>query len=318
MTFPQGTVIIMLSVRWVWTAGIPERMTGGPVLKKLNQWIDRFAYSHPRFGIPTLMLYIVIANAVTYILTLFAGAAALSFLEFDLYHVLHGEVWRLVTFVLLPFTYRPISLFIMLSFCYFVGGTLEREWGTAKFTLYYLSGMLFSVLSTVILSLATGYYGWSLSDAYYINLTMFLAFAVMYPDAQVWFYGVIPLKAKWLAWADIALMAWNIARSVRYGAYASALAAVVAILNFVIFFWEDIKSILGIQSRQRSRQTIQFKSAVRQQKKAETERGYRHKCEVCGRTDADHPELEFRYCSKCQGYHCFCSDHIFDHQHFTK
>jgi hypothetical protein len=293
-------------------------MTGGPVLKKLNQWIDRFAYSHPRFGIPNLMLYIVIANAVTYILTLFAGAAALSFLKFDLYHVLHGEVWRLVTFVLLPFTYRPISLFIMLSFCYFVGGTLEREWGTAKFTLYYLSGMLFSVLSTVILSLATGYYGWSLSDAYYINLTMFLAFAVMYPDAQVWFYGVIPLKAKWLAWADIALMAWNIARSVRYGAYASALAAVVAILNFVIFFWEDIKSILGIQSRQRSRQTIQFKSAVRQQKKAETERGYRHKCEVCGRTDADHPELEFRYCSKCQGYHCFCSDHIFNHQHFTK
>ena len=245
-------------------------------MKKLNQWIDRFAYSHPRFGIPNLMLYIVIANAVTYILTLFAGAAALSFLKFDLYHVLHGEVWRLVTFVLLPFTYRPISLFIMLSFCYFVGGTLEREWGTAKFTLYYLSGMLFSVLSTVILSLATGYYGWSLSDAYYINLTMFLAFAVMYPDAQVWFYGVIPLKAKWLAWADIALMAWNIARSVRYGAYASALAAVVAILNFVIFFWEDIKSILGIQSRQRSRQTIQFKSAVRQQKKAETERGYRH------------------------------------------
>ena len=115
-------------------------------MKKLNQWIDRFAYSHPRFGIPNLMLYIVIANAVTYILTLFAGSAALSFLKFDLYHVLHGEVWRLVTFVLLPFTYRPISLFIMLSFCYFVGGTLEREWGTAKFTLYYLSGMLFSVL----------------------------------------------------------------------------------------------------------------------------------------------------------------------------
>ena len=96
-------------------------------MKKLNQWIDRFAYSHPRFGIPNLMLYIVIANAVTYILTLFAGSAALSFLKFDLYHVLHGEVWRLVTFVLLPFTYRPISLFIMLSFCYFVGGTLERE-----------------------------------------------------------------------------------------------------------------------------------------------------------------------------------------------
>ena len=199
-----------------------------------------------------------------------------------------------------------------------VGGTLEREWGTAKFTLYYLSGMILSVLSTVILSLATGYYGWSLSDAYYINLTLFLAFAALYPDAQIMFYMVIPLKAKWLAWADVALFGWNIIRSLSYGAYASALAAVVAILNFVIFFWEDIKNLLGIQSRQRSRQTIQFKSAVRQQKRAEAERGYRHRCEVCGRTDADHPELEFRYCSKCQGYHCFCSDHIFNHQHFEQ
>ena len=201
-------------------------------MKKLNQWIDRFAYSHPRFGIPNLMLYIVIANAVTYALTVFAGSSALSFLEFDLYHLLHGEVWRLVTFVLLPFSYRPLSLFIMLSFYYFVGGTLEREWGTAKFTLYYLSGMILSVLSTVILSLATGYYGWSLSDAYYINLTLFLAFAALYPDAQIMFYMVIPLKAKWLAWADVALFGWNIIRSLSYGAYASALAAVVAILNF--------------------------------------------------------------------------------------
>ena len=285
-------------------------------MKKLNQWIDRFAYSHPRFGIPNLMLYIVIANAATYILTMFAGTEALSFLRFDLAHLLQGEVWRLVTFVLLPFTYHPFSLFIMLSFYYFVGGTLEREWGTAKFTLYYLSGMILSVLSTVILSLATGYYGWSLSDAYYINLTMFLAYAALYPDAQIWFYMVIPLKAKWLAWADIALFGWNIFRSVSYGAYGSALAAGVAILDFVIFFWQDIKEMLGIQGHQRSRQTIQFKSAVRQQKRAEAERGYRHKCEVCGRTDADHPELEFRYCSKCQGYHCFCSDHIFHHQHF--
>lgn len=288
-------------------------------MSAIQRWLDRFCYKHPRFGIPNLMLVIVVGSALVWLLDQFSYGVSLSgLLAFSPYYILHGQIWRLITFVFVPMDNRLFFLVISLYFYYMIGSVLEREWGTAKFTLYYLSGMLFSVLSTVILSLATGYYGWSLSDAYYINLTMFLAFAVMYPDAQVWFYGVIPLKAKWLAWADIALMAWNIARSVRYGAYASALAAVVAILNFVIFFWEDIKSILGIQSRQRSRQTIQFKSAVRQQKKAETERGYRHKCEVCGRTDADHPELEFRYCSKCQGYHCFCSDHIFNHQHFTK
>ena len=312
----MGAVIISYIAALL--GGRGKQKTGGIALKKINQWIDRFAYSHPRFGIPNLMLYIVIANAATYILSMFAGSAALSFLAFDLYHVLHGELWRLVTFVLLPFTYRPISLLIMLLFYYFVGGTLEREWGTAKFTLYYLCGMVLSILSTIILSLATGYYGWSLSDAYYINLTLFLAFAALYPDAQIMFYMIIPLKAKWLAWADVALFAWGVVRSLRYGMFASALAAVVALLNFVIFFWEDISRALGVQSRQRSRQTIQFKSAVRQQKRTEAERGYRHKCEVCGRTDADHPELEFRYCSKCQGYHCFCSDHIFNHEHFRE
>ena len=150
------------------------------------------------------------------------------------------------------------------------------------------------------------------------NPSMDAIVAALYPDAQIMFYMIIPLKAKWLAWADVALFAWGVVRSLRYGMFASALAAVVALLNFVIFFWEDISRALGVQSRQRSRQTIQFKSAVRQQKRTEAERGYRHKCEVCGRTDADHPELEFRYCSKCQGYHCFCSDHIFNHEHFRE
>lgn len=286
-------------------------------MKKLNQWIDRFAYSHPRFGIPNLMRYLVAANVVVYILTMFAGRAALNFLAFDLNHLLSGEVWRLVTFVLLPFTYQPISLLIMLSFYYFVGTALEREWGTAKFTLYYLSGMILSVLSTVLVSVATGRYGLTLSGTYYINLTLFLAFAALYPDAQI-IYIIFPLKAKWLAIADLVLLAWSTLVSLAAGDLVDAAASVVAVLNFFIFFWTDILSLFGIRSRQRSRQTIQFKSAIRQQKRAAAERGYRHKCEVCGRTDTDCPELEFRYCSRCQGYHCFCSDHIFDHQHFTQ
>lgn len=188
----MGAVIISYIAALL--GGRGKQKTGGIALKKINQWIDRFAYSHPRFGIPNLMLYIVIANAATYILSMFAGSAALSFLAFDLYHVLHGELWRLVTFVLLPFTYHPISLLIMLSFYYFVGGTLEREWGTAKFTLYYLCGMVLSILSTIILSLATGYYGWSLSDAYYINLTLFLALRRCTRTLQIMFYMIIPLK----------------------------------------------------------------------------------------------------------------------------
>lgn len=96
----------------------------------------------------------------------------------------------------------------------------------------------------------------------------------------------------------------------------------VALLNFFVFFWTDITDEIsyrrGRARHQASHQTIQFKSAVRQQKKKEAERGYRHKCEVCGRTDTDYPDLEFRYCSRCAGYHCFCQDHIFNHEHFTE
>lgn len=290
-------------------------------MKRLNAAVDRFALRHPNFGIPNLMRYIVIGNVLVYLLYMFTryDYGAISFLAFDLSHLLHGEVWRLVTFVFMPFTYRAFTLIIMLSFYYFVGNMLEREWGTAKFTLYYLSGMILSVLSTVIASLVTGNFYLSLSSAHYINLTLFLAFAVLYPDARIMFYFIIPLKAKWLAIADAVLFAWGFLQSLVFGDILGCLMPVIAILNFVAFFWEDFIDFLGISRRkaahQNAHQTIQFKAAVRQQKKREAERGYRHKCEICGRTDMDFPDLEFRYCSRCAGYHCYCQDHIFNHEH---
>ena len=292
-------------------------------MKKLNAAIDRFAMRHPRFGIPNLMRVIVIGTVVVYLLYMFTqDYSAIAFLSFDLAHVLQGEVWRLVTFVFMPFTYRPFTLIILLYFYYFVGNMLEREWGTAKFTLYYLSGMVLSVAAIVIAALLTGYTGLTLSSAHYINLTIFLAFAVLYPDAQILFYFIIPLKAKWLAWADMALFAWEFFQSLYLGDLIGALMPLIAIFNFVIFFWTDLVDFLGLTRRrarhQSAHQTIQFRSAVRQQKRREEERGYRHRCEVCGRTDADYPDLEFRYCSRCTGYHCYCADHIFNHQHHTE
>lgn len=291
-------------------------------MRKLNAAIDRFAYSHPNFGIPNLMRFVVVGQAVVYLLYLFSNAAAISFLSFDLAHLLQGEVWRLVSFVFVPNSLRPLSFVILLSFYYFVGGTLEREWGTAKFTLYYLSGMALSVLGTALAALITGYHGLTLYNAYYLNLTLFLAFAVLYPDAGIMFYMIIPLKAKWLAWADGALFLLSVLRAVMDGNLIGIVTPIVALLNFLVFFWPEIMDFLGVQTRrvrhQSSHQTIQFKSAAKQQRKREAAQGYRHKCAVCGRTDADFPDLEFRYCSKCAGYHCFCQEHIYNHEHFTE
>ena len=291
-------------------------------MRKLNAAVDRFAYNHPRFGIPNLMRIVVGGQVLVYLLYLFSDPSAIDFLTFDLAHLLRGEVWRLVTFIFMPNSYRPISFLLLTSFYYFVGNSLESNWGTAKFTLYYLSGMVLSILGTVLAALITGYRGLSLDSAYYLNLTLFLAFAALYPDAGIMLYMIIPLKAKWIAIADIVLLAWNMLTALMARSVIGIVIPLVALFNVLVFFWPEIMGMLGVQTsrvrHQSSHQTIQFKAAARQQRKKEAAQGYRHKCAVCGRTDTDFPDLEFRYCSRCAGYHCFCQDHIFNHEHFTE
>lgn len=126
-------------------------------MKKLNQAIDRFCILHPNFGIPNLMLYVVIGNVVLGLLSNFSNGNFLSFFSYTLSGLLHGQVWRLVTFVLIPESTSPFYLLITCYFYYWIGSTLERQWGTAKFTTYYLSGMLLTVLGASIVSLITGY-----------------------------------------------------------------------------------------------------------------------------------------------------------------
>jgi len=292
------------------------------ILRKLNAAVDRFAYNHPRFGIPNLMRYIVGGNILVYLLAMFSNWSAVSFLEFNLSGLLHGEVWRLVTFLFVPDAANPIFLLLSLYFYYWIGSMLERDWGTAKFSLYYLSGVVLTLLTAVAASLIAGNFGYSVSGAGYINLSMFFAFAMLYPDVQVLLFFIIPVKMKWLAWVDAAFFAFGAVSSLFQGDLAGVLLPIIAILNFLVFFWPNITDAVRFQRsrvrRQNSHQTVQFKNAAKQQERKAKEQGYHHKCCVCGRTDAEYPNLQFRYCSKCAGYHCYCEDHIFNHVHFTE
>ncbi len=293
-------------------------------MRKLNAAVDRFARNHPRFGIPNLMMVIVAGTVVVYLLSVFAGPDAVGFLAFDWKAVKDFELWRLVTFVFVSgysSTQDVIWLALFLYFYYFIGSSLEREWGTAKFSLYYFSGMALTLLAGIVMGLATGQNVW-IAGTNYVNLSMFFAFAMLYPDTQLLLFFIIPVKIKWLAWIDGAFFALSSVSSLLRMDWLGALLPVVALLNFLVFFWTDITDEIsyrrGRTRHQNSHQTIQFKSAVKQQQKKQAEQGYRHKCSVCGRTDADFPDLQFRYCSRCAGYHCFCEDHIFDHVHFTE
>ena len=290
-------------------------------MKKLYDGVQRFCAAHPRFGIPNLMRVIVIGNVAVYVLMLLTqanDANALSFLTFNLNALLHGEVWRLVTFVFVPAYSSPFALLISLYFYYWIGSTLERQWGTAKFNLYYISGALLTVLGVVLASLITGNPYLTAAGTGYVNLSMFFAFAFLFPDTQVLLFFIIPIKMKWLAYLDAALFAYDVVRCLMAGNWGGALLPVIALLNFAVFIWPEVHYMADRAAYRHRPQTVQFKRAAQQQQKQEQKQGYHHKCAVCGRTDTDHPELQFRYCSKCAGYHCFCQDHIFTHVHFTE
>ena len=290
-------------------------------MKKLYDGVQRFCAAHPRFGIPNLMRVIVIGNVAVYVLMLLTqanDANALSFLTFNLNALLHGEVWRLVTFVFVPAYSSPFALLISLYFYYWIGSTLERQWGTAKFNLYYISGALLTVLGVVLASLITGNPYLTAAGTGYVNLSMFFAFAFLFPDTTVLLFFILPVKMKWLAYLDGALFAFDIVRAIGQHNWAGVVLPVVALLNFAVFIWPEVHYLKERAKYQNSRKTVQFRQAQQQQAKQAQQQGYRHKCAVCGRTDTDYPDLQFRYCSKCVGYHCFCQDHIFNHVHFTE
>lgn len=276
-------------------------------MRGVDSWLDKFAWKHSRFGIPQLMLYVVIGNLIVFFFDQFSYGAFSDLLFFSRADILQGEVWRLVTFLFVPMSGNVISLALSLYFYYFIGVTLEREWGTAKFNLFYLIGVLFNIAVGFVADYAT---------MSYVNMSMFFAFATLYPDMQFYLFFFLPVKAKWLGWLDAAWFLVEILQMGVEGHYLRMLLPVVAIANYFLFFWSDIRAYVGgniARSRhQNSRQTINFKAA---QKKARETHGYLHKCSVCGVTDVDDPTMEFRYCSQCDGYYCYCMKHINDHVH---
>ena len=291
----------------------------------ISSWVDRFCYKHPKFGISRLMLYIVIGTVGVYFISLMDRTGTfISFLTFNPAMILRGEVWRIVTWLFCPISTRPFTLLISLYFYYFIGTALEQTWGSGRFTMYYLIGVVLNIAYSFIVYLIT-HLGIAIT-ADYLNMSMFFAFAALYPDNRVLLFFIIPIKIKWLALLDAVYFAYAIIFYAVNGSWILALMPIVAILNFFIFCGGHLINYIR-RSRfgnNMNSNTIKFKSAARKAKKQNTGnktadgRPYRHKCSVCGRTDADYPNLEFRYCSKCAGYHCFCIDHINNHVHFDK
>lgn len=270
--------------------------------------IERFCYKHPNFGIPNLMKYITVANVGFWIIGAI-NPLFLSYLSFDPYAILHGQVWRLVSFMLYP----PSSgLFALLAFYfyYWIGNTLQQYWGTPQFNIYFFTGVILTIVYGFAIYFITGI-SIRLTSTF-IYLSMFFSFAALFPDMEVLLFFILPIKIKYLAIFDGVFFIFSIFTD----PFPLNLLPLVAVLNFLIFCGGDL--IRNARPRKVSSNSVNFRKASREIRKEQKQKLYTHKCEVCGRTDADFPNLEFRYCSRCAGYHCFCEDHINNHIHFTE
>ena len=304
-------------------------------LKNLRYKFNRFCFANRNKGIPNLMLYIVLGNAVVYLLSMFAADLSLyGILCFDRQLILQGQVWRLFTYVFTSFSFDNNLVLVAISYlCYFsIGRAIENVWGTFRFNLFYLSGVLMmDIFAMAFGGIAVHGYDFSLfyrSMGSNLNLTLFLSYATLYPNAHFLLFFIIPVKAWIFALIDLILTVLQIfSLSYPIFAFPHNLFPLVAIANYILFFGKDVVNILPVSWRLNAERLFKKKSAKKtgtipfptagsyQATVAKPSAPYNHRCTVCGRTDVSNPELEFRYCSRCQGYHCYCEDHISNHEH---
>lgn len=288
----------------------------------LRTRFERSCFKNRDKGIPNLMLYIVLGNALVVLLSMFNGGNVLyNLLCFDKARILKGEVWRLFTYVFTQSEPSMIEL-IFMYFFYMLGRHVEQSMGTFRFNLYYFSGViLMDIFAMLFAPVQAPYFLVYYRMAYYLHLSLLLTFATMYPDSHFMLLMIIPIKAWILAVVYLVLVAaeiFNMSFPNMY--FPHNLFPLVAMGNYLLFAGSGIKNLLPAKWRMvrrkkatsKNAEPIQFRPIQRSAPKRED---FTHKCTVCGRTDVSNPELEFRYCSRCNGYHCYCQEHINNHTH---
>lgn len=279
-------------------------------------FLNKLERKYGRYAIQNLPMIMVVLYVAGYVIDLFFPSA-LSLFQLEPYDILHGQIWRLVTWVIIPPSSLDIFTIIMLYFYFSLGRTLEQTWGAFRFNLYIFSGMFFTAAGAFILYGAlyamTGSQVYGIGNffsTYYINMSIFLAFALTYPDLQVMLYFLIPIRIKWMGLLYGILILADLVR----GNWASRVAIIASLFNFIIFYL-----ISGRLDRFSPHQVHRRQTYKKKVKQVQPRGGItKHKCAICGRTEQDGDDLEFRFCSKCDGNYEYCQDHLFTHQHIKK
>lgn len=282
------------------------------------KFIDKLERKFGRFGIPNLTIYMIVCYVIGYALMI-VNPGILNWLSLEPAYILRGQVWRLVTWVLYPPSTSGVLWFAIavLFFYYPIGTSLERTIGTFKYTLYILSGVMFTILGAFILYFLLGgnVLVGNVFSTYYISLSTFLAYAMCYPDMQVLLMFIIPVKMKWMAIFYVVIVVYEMIQYIMAGAWYLVIPIVASLLNFIIFYF-GTKDFSRYNPKEVHRRN-EFRRAMEPQGRMKSGSGSvtKHKCAICGRTELDDPNLEFRFCSRCNGNYEYCQDHLFTHTH---
>ena len=279
-------------------------------------WLDKLERKFGRYAIPNLTVYLLVAYVIGFgIVWIMPDLVGYITLEPAL--ILRGQVWRLITWILVPPTTNLVSLLFLVLLYYSLGTALEHTWGSFRYNVYIFSGLIFTVLAEFGLYVFFLIrYGVEMQlsmigmvSTNYITMSIFLAFAAIYPDMEVMLYFILPIKMKWMALVYVVMAAYYFVR----GGLMTRVAIGASLLNFVIFFLSS-RNAKQFGPRERARKA-KFRRQSDPHVNMRYTNGAKHRCAVCGRTELDDPCLEFRFCSKCNGNYEYCQDHLFTHEH---
>lgn len=317
----------------------------------MNDRPSNFERKYGKYAIPHLTTILIACYAVGYILYLIgnmSGLNIINYLTLNPYLILHGQVWRIVTWILVPSGSSSLfSVLIMMLLYWQLGSTLEKTWGTYRYNVYIFSGLLFTITGA-FLSMGLAYLfcrsswlldsptiasyifqiGSSCYSTYYINMSIFLAFAVTFPDMRIMLMFIIPIKMKWMAVVYAVLIGFNLITAFTYYsvtlpepvgtvnlAMFQIIAIVASLLNFLVYF---LATKTRIVQHIRNPKMAASQREYKRQTRATSTGVTKHKCAICGRTEVSNPELQFRFCSKCTaGNYEYCSEHLYTHEHRT-
>ncbi len=248
-----------------------------------------------RYALPNVTLYLILGQVLFWVMAM-AGRFILGRVVLVPELVVAGEWWRLLTFLFIPPASNPVFIIFAWYMFYLMGSSLEGHWGAFRYNIFLLVGYAVTVAVSFL-------FPDSAATNVFIAGSVFLAFAYLYPEFQIYIFFVLPVKIKWLA-----LLTWiGYAYQLLVGPWSTRLLVLASISNYLLFFGRDIYLSAKVGNRR----------MVSQAREITGKREAFHRCTVCGATDLSHPQMEFRYCPDCNGLG-YCMDHILKHEHVKK